>query len=53
MKGGHLLEKDKTKPNKDNFIQTISNMSQKELNDLIKEKGKKPKRMCGFLIIHN
>lgn len=41
------------KINKDNFIRIISNMDQKELNQLIKEKGKKPKRMCGFLIVHD
>lgn len=48
-----MTEKNKEKVNKDNFIRIISNMDQKELNQLIKEKGKKPKRMCGFLIVQD
>lgn len=48
-----MPEKNKEKVNKDNFIRIISNMNQKELNQLIKEKGKKPKRMCGFLIVQD
>lgn len=48
-----MSEKNTEKINKDNFIRIISNMDQKELNQLIKEKGKKPKRMCGFLIVQD
>lgn len=48
-----MEKKKKDSISKENFIEFVSNMTPEEINKLIEEKGKPPKKICPMFFFPN